>query len=58
MYNCTNFYDVVFRGVEPEFMEFGPYIYSEYDEYNDIEYDEALNPATGQDEAVVFTTFS
>ena len=47
MYNCTNFEDVVFRGVEPEFMEYGPYIYSEDDEYQNIVYEEAFNPATG-----------
>ena len=46
MYNCTNFEDVVFTGNAPEFMEFGPYVYREYDNYTDLNYDVAYNPAT------------
>ena len=38
LYNCTNLQDVIFKGNAPEFMEFGPYIYRESDEYADVTY--------------------
>ena len=47
MYNCTNVKEVIFNGFVPEFMEFGPYIYREYDDYENVYYDNTLNPATG-----------
>lgn len=44
MYNVTNFDDVVFRNAKPEFMEFGPYIYQEYDTYDNLTYTQLPNP--------------
>ena len=58
MYNCTNIEKVIFNGEKPEFMEFGPYIYTEYDDYNGIYYDETFNPASGTEEMAAFATYS
>jgi len=47
MYNVTNFDDVVFRNAKPELMEFGPYIYREYDDYDNLTYTQLPDPMTG-----------
>ena len=58
MYNCTNFDDVVYNGDAPEFMEFGPYVYREYDDYTVSKYDIAQNPATGLNESAVYANYT
>jgi hypothetical protein len=30
--------DVIYKNQKPEFMEFGPYVYREYDNYDDLNY--------------------
>jgi len=35
-YNCSNAEDVVYTGAKPEFEEFGPYTYREWDSYTDV----------------------
>ena len=37
-YNCTNAEAVVYTNAQPEYQEFGPYIYREFDNYNDLNY--------------------
>ena len=39
-------------------MEFGPYIYQETDTYDDVSYEKAFNPNTGQNESAVFATYT
>ena len=39
-------------------MEFGPYVYRETDTYEDVQYEQAFNPSTGQNESAVFATYS
>ena len=34
--------DVVYKGMKPQFEEFGPYIYREWDNYTDVKYDQTL----------------
>lgn len=58
MYNCTNIWDVVFSNVAPSFMEYGPFVYQEYDEYTEQVYTTATNTLTGQMNDVVQTTFN
>lgn len=36
LFHCTNPDDVIYRGLKPEFEQYGPYIYREYDLYTDI----------------------
>mmetsp|Transcript_22843 Transcript_22843/g.22103 ORF Transcript_22843/g.22103 Transcript_22843/m.22103 type:complete len:157 (-) Transcript_22843:70-540(-) len=42
VYNCTNYEDVIYLGAQPEFEEFGPYSYREYDNFTDPDYDQML----------------
>ena len=35
VYNVTNYEDVIYKGAKPIMEEFGPYIYREYDYYED-----------------------
>ena len=42
-YNCTNHLEVTYKNAKPEFMEFGPYVYREFDNYNDLIYDNLDN---------------
>jgi len=58
LYNCTNFEDVVFKDAAPEFMEFGPYIYREYDTYDNLTWDSVHNWKKGDDEKAVNASFN
>ena len=35
-YNCTNAHEVIYMQHKPEFKEFGPYKYQEYDNYTNL----------------------
>jgi len=37
-FHCTNADDVIYQGAKPEFEQFGPYIYHEFDIFTDIKY--------------------
>ena len=39
VYNCTNRDDVIYKGSKPVVEEFGPYIYREYDDFTNLQYD-------------------
>ena len=39
-------------------MEFGPYVYNEFDEYSNVTYNQAVNPATGKNESAVYAQYS
>ena len=47
-YNVTNPLEVTYKNAKPEFMEYGPYIYREFDTYNDLVY-ENLDNEIGQE---------
>mmetsp|Transcript_6498 Transcript_6498/g.4614 ORF Transcript_6498/g.4614 Transcript_6498/m.4614 type:complete len:122 (+) Transcript_6498:259-624(+) len=47
MYNCTNIDDVIYKGESPEYQEFGPYTYREWDSMTDITYGEILDYEQG-----------
>ena len=51
-YNCTNAMDVTYKNAKPEFQEFGPYVYREYDEYNNLNYT-SLDNVIGQEQLPV-----
>jgi hypothetical protein len=38
VYNCTNYEDVIYKGVKPTMQEFGPYYYKEYDTYYNVSF--------------------
>mmetsp|Transcript_19682 Transcript_19682/g.14415 ORF Transcript_19682/g.14415 Transcript_19682/m.14415 type:complete len:154 (-) Transcript_19682:2274-2735(-) len=42
VYNCTNYEDVIYLGARPEFEEFGPYAYREYDNISDVVYGQSF----------------
>ena len=39
-YNCTNSDDVIYKGVKPEFEEFGPYTYQEVSDYENVTFND------------------
>ena len=50
-YNCTNADDVIYKGEKPIFEEYGPYIYREHEEFNNVKYDQTLNVTGLSDQA-------
>ena len=48
-YNCTNPEDVTYKNAKPEFMEYGPYTYREFDTYNDLVYKDLQNELSEDD---------
>lgn len=57
-YNCTNAHDVVYKNAEPEFMEYGPYVYREFDNYDDLDYKRLDNEIGEGSLKAVFNTFT
>ena len=49
--------DVVYKNAKPEFMEYGPYVYREYDNYTDIEYGNLDNAISGEQLPAVYNKF-
>ena len=56
-YNCTNAEDVIYNNHKPEFKEFGPYTYREYDNYTDLVYEDLENVIDGEELPAVFSKF-
>ena len=48
-YNCTNPEDVTYKNAKPEFMEYGPYKYREFDTYNELVYTDLRNEISEED---------
>lgn len=42
LYQVTNHDDVIYSGASPEYKEFGPYTYREYDEFTELDYSQKL----------------
>jgi len=38
MFNCTNVWNVVFRNEKPQFTQYGPFAYTENDNFMDPNY--------------------
>ena len=57
-YNCTNAEDVIYRSKKPEFMEFGPYVYREFDNYDDLNYTGLDNIISQEELPAVFNKFT
>ena len=59
MYNCTNPLEVVYKNEKPEFMEYGPYTYREYDTYSDVAYEDLQNALSrGETLSAVYNKFA
>ena len=59
LYNCTNLDDVIFRNQRPEFKEFGPFLYQEYDTFTDNVWESLEMPiGSGKNYSAVWTTFN
>ena len=59
IYNCTNPLEVTYQNAKPEFMEYGPYTYREFDTYNDVAYDDLQNALSrGEALPAVYNNFS
>lgn len=41
-FHCINPDDVIYKGAKPEFEQYGPYIYREYDIFTDVNYGQTL----------------
>jgi hypothetical protein len=41
-YHVTNEDDVIYKGAKPEFEQYGPYIYREYDTFSEMRYDQDI----------------
>jgi len=42
LFHCTNPDDVIYKGEKPQFEQYGPFIYREYDQYTDVSYGKTL----------------
>lgn len=49
--------DVVYKNAKPEFMEYGPYVYREYDNYTDLVYNDLDNNISGESLPAVYNKF-
>ena len=56
-YEVLNPKDVTYRNAKPEFLEHGPYIYREYDYYNDLVYKDLDNEIGQENHNAVFNQF-
>jgi hypothetical protein len=56
-YNCTNPLDVTYKNAKPEFMEYGPYIYREFDNYTELVYEDLDNEIGQEALPTVYSTF-
>ena len=57
-YNCTNAEDVIYKGQRPEFMEYGPYTYREYDNYTDVTWENLSNEISSQEIPAAYMNFT
>ena len=58
LYNCSNALDVVYKGAKPEFMEFGPYTYREWDSYTDVSWKDLSTEISGEELPAVFMNYT
>lgn len=56
-YNCTNAHEVTYMNAKPEFMEFGPYVYREFDDYNGATYSDLDNQIGQESIGAVYSKF-
>jgi hypothetical protein len=49
-FHCLNPDDVIYKGLRPEFEQYGPYVYKEYDTYSDVIYEQQL-PVNGRSDS-------
>lgn len=49
---------MIYKNAKPEFQEFGPYIYQEYDAFNNLTYSRLQNSISQSDLESVFTNYS
>ena len=56
-YECLNPREVTYKNAKPEFKEHGPYIYREFDDYNDLVYADLDNELAQESLPAVYNKF-